>query len=241
MKANVQNEPVELPPEVQEEAPQAREPVYSEPEPGNQQPVEQAAPIPGINETPPAKGLPEEELTRLAEGFETLVTMFQSKIKYDNHKEKIIDQLHQELQEYKNDQAKTMLRPMIMDIIQTIDDIARLVTSHKEKAPGELDPLKLVKQMEGLVLDLTDILFRQGVEPFQCPQPEFNPKRQKIIKTEPCQAQTSDKTVAQRIQPGYEWENRVLRQEKVNVYVFKPASDDTEKEMNSNTKKENES
>ncbi len=232
MNEETQNEHVELPPEVQKEAPEPPESGLHEPPAAEEQPREQVTAVAGSEEILLPKGL-----KFMDERFDTLENMFQSKIKYDSHKEKIIDGLHRELQEYKNDQTKTLLRPVIMDIIQTIDDIARLVNSHKEKEPEELDPLKLIKQLEGLGLDLTDILFRQGVEPYHCPQPEFDPKRQKIIKTEPCTDQARDKMVALRIQPGYEWDTRVLRQEKVGVCVFTPGSDEIETDMN----KENES
>lgn len=234
MNEETGNQPVELPPEVQTQDTEPVEPVAEQSQISDEQPGEDQTEEsePRSEEEPMAK-----ELKRLDQRFDALEAEFQSKIKYDIHKQKIIDDLHKELQDYKNDQAKSLLRPVIMDIIQTIDDISRLVKSHKEKEPAELDPLKLLKQMEGLGLDLTDILFRQGVEPFRCPQPQLDPKRQKIIKTQPCSQENQDKTVALRIQPGYEWDSRILRLEKVNVFVFKAGSAEPE----TDTTKENES
>ncbi len=175
-------------------------------------------------------------LNYLSEQLENLSVEFNSKIKYDQHKEKIIDDLHREVQEYKNDLLKNLLKPLIMDIIHTIDDIAKLVNNHRLKNPSELDPMKIIKQMEDISSDLADILFRQGVEPFNCDQSEFNPKQQKIIKTESSQDPSQDKTISSRVLNGYQWEGKVLRPEMVNVYIYKPESN--EQTLTKNEEKE---
>jgi molecular chaperone GrpE len=175
-------------------------------------------------------------LDDLSEQLENLSTEFNSKIKYDRHKEKIIDDLHREVQEYKNDLLKNLLKPLIMDIIHTIDDIAKLVNNHRIKNPSELDPLKIIKQMEDISSDLEEILCRQGMEPFNCDQSEFNPKQQKIIKTEYSKDPSKDKTISSRVLNGYQWEGKVLRPEMVNVYIYKPESN--EQNLTKNEEKE---
>lgn len=175
------------------------------------------------------------KLDELKRQYESIEAEFKSKIKYDQHKEKIIDNLHRELQEYKNDWIRNLLRPLIIDIIHTIDDVTKLAANHKSKDISELDPLKLIKQMEGISSDLEDILQRQGVEPFNCNQQEFNPKRQKIINTESIGDKSKDKTISRSIYNGYEWEGKVIRQEGVNIYVYKP--DSNEPELNQNKEK----
>jgi molecular chaperone GrpE (heat shock protein) len=102
------------------------------------------------------------KLDTLAERFGILESEFESKIKYDRHKEKIIDNLHKERQDYKNDLVKSLLRPMIMDIIHSIGGNTTLVNNLKEDVP-QLDPQELVKQMEGILYELEEVLFRQGV------------------------------------------------------------------------------
>lgn len=169
-----------------------------------------------------AFGVLGSKLDGLKEQFGILEAEFKSKIKYDGHKEKIINDLHREVQEYKNDLIKNFLRPIIMDTIHTIDDITKLVDNYDSKDSLELDPLKLVKQMKGIASDLEDILFRQGVESFNCEQLEFEPKQQKIIKTEITDDQSKDKTISRRVHNGYKWEENVLRREMVDVYVYKP-------------------
>ncbi len=162
------------------------------------------------------------KLDALGEQVQSLESEFKSKIKYDQHKEKVIDDLHRELQEYKNDLLKGLLCPLVLDVIHTIDDIRKLVHHHRLKDSTELSPLELIKQMAGISADLEDILFRQGIESFNCPQDEFDPGRQKIIKTENINEPSKDKTIAKRVHNGYDWEGKVLRKEMVDVFVYKP-------------------
>ena len=169
-----------------------------------------------------------KRLDALNKQMEKLEAEFMGKIRYDQRKDKIIDDLHREVQEYKNDLLKNLTRPIIMDIIHAIDDIGKLVENHQAKDPSELDPMKLVRQMAGIAADLEDILFRQGVESFTSHQPAYDPKRQKIIKTEITEDPTLDKTISKRVHNGYEWEDKVLRQEMVNVFIFKPGTKEQE-------------
>jgi molecular chaperone GrpE len=165
------------------------------------------------------------KLDTLGERFSILEVEFESKIKYDQHKEKVIDNLHKELQDYKNDLVKSLLRPIIMDIILAIDGITKLVNKHKEEESG-LDPQKLLKQMEESPSELEEILFRQGVDPFNVDHTGFDPKQQKIVETEITDDQLKDKTISKRVHKGYEWEGKVLCRERVNVYLFKADSKD---------------
>jgi molecular chaperone GrpE len=176
------------------------------------------------------------KLDTLNNRLENVETEFQSKIKYDLHKEKIIDDLHRELQEYKNDFIKSLMRPVIIDIIHTIDNITKLIKSHKTNDPSELDPLKLIRQMEGIAGDLEDIISQQGVESYTSDQSEFNSKRQRIIETEITDDIAKDKTISRKVLKGYQCEGKILRQEMVNVYIYKP--DSTEPGLIKNEEKE---
>jgi len=168
------------------------------------------------------------KLDALGIRLENIESEFQSKIKYDQHKEKIIDDLHRELQKYKNDFIKSLISPVIIDIIHTIDGIAKLVNGHKANDDSELDPLKLIKQMEGIAADLEEIIFHQGVESYNSDRPEFDSKRQKIINTETTNDSSKDRYISRKVLKGYQWEGKVLRQEMVNVYVYKPDSNEPE-------------
>ncbi|MCP5103454.1 MAG: nucleotide exchange factor GrpE [bacterium] len=184
-------------------------------------------------ESPPGDG-GDSKLDTLAERFGILEAEFESKIKYDRHREKIIDNLHKELQDYKNDLVKKLLRPVIMDIIHSIDNNNTLVNNLKEES--QLDPQELLNQMAEISSELEEILFRQGVDPFDYKQPQFDPSRQKIVKTEITDDPSKDKSIAKKVHNGYEWEGNVLCRERVNVYLYKPGSEDTK--TNKNEEKE---
>ncbi|OQY57019.1 MAG: nucleotide exchange factor GrpE [Candidatus Parabeggiatoa sp. nov. 2] len=162
------------------------------------------------------------KLDGLTEQLNNLQAEFQGKLKYDQHKEKIIDNLHSELQEYKNDLIKKLQQPMIMDVIHAIDDFNKLTSHYKQKEPADIDPQKLIKLMASIPEDLEHLLYRQGVESFSSSEPTFNPSRQRAVKTLPTSEPSKDKTIAQTLRNGYEWEGKVLRPEMVEVYVYQP-------------------
>ncbi len=68
----------------------------------------------------------EIQLNSIQGHLDRLEKEFQSKFKYDQHKEKIIDNLHKEVQEYKADLIKRLLQPIIMDIIYVINPTTSL-------------------------------------------------------------------------------------------------------------------
>ena len=160
-----------------------------------------------------------ETLNLLTSKLEKLQADFQSKLKYDQHKETIIDRLHNELQEHKHDLIKKLVQPMIMDVIHTIDDFQKLINYYQLET--DIDPLKLLSVMATIPDDLDYLLYRQGVEPFQCSEPIFNPARQRIVKTVRTDDPSKDKMIAKSLRQGYEWENTILRPEKVEVYIYR--------------------
>lgn len=162
----------------------------------------------------------DEKSEKFMEEFEKLREEFDSKVKYDKHKDKIIDDLHEELQSYRNDLISKMIKPLITDIIYTIDNNNKTAEALEEKDISELSQEKILGIVRGLSEDLEDMLYRQGVEDFTCELPEFDPKKQKIVKTVETDDKDKDRTVARSIKKGYVLEGRVIRHELVEVYVY---------------------
>jgi molecular chaperone GrpE (heat shock protein) len=153
--------------------------------------------------------------------LESLHQEFQDKLKYDAHKEKMIDNLYQELQDYKNDLVKKHLNSLIMDIIKIIDDIRKLTRHYRSKGLTDEDPPKLLEMLEDIPSDLENLLSWQGVMPFTCDEIAFDPKRQKVMRGIETFDKSEDRTVAESVRPGYEWDGKVIRHEMVDVYKFK--------------------
>ena len=166
---------------------------------------------------------PDLHLTRIEEQIHQLHTEFQGKLKYDQHKDAIIDKLHGELQGYKNDLVLKLLRPFITDVIQTMDDIARQVSHYRAREEAQLAPAKILRDLDSFGGDLEDLLFRQGVDSFQTLEEQFDPKQQKVVKRVITDDPEKDKTIASRVRKGFRWEGRVIRPEMVDVYIYRPS------------------
>lgn len=180
-----------------------------------------------------------EKIDDLKNDFTKIETEFESKLKYDQHKDKIIDNLHSELQNYKNALLKKIIQPVLSDIIMLIDDVRKLYDNYKDKPLEELDPSKLLKQMKSFPSDLEDILYRQGIEPFVRNEDYFNPSFQQAIKTLETNDKEKDKKIAGSIRNGYMWDEKVFRPEKVEVYVYKTKDSSNQNESEQKNEVEN--
>jgi len=188
-----------------------------------------------VNETEEDVIFPQEEsidltvlkLNEISRQMEHLGREFQSKIKYDAHKEKIIDDLYQELQTYKSDFVKKHTQSMFMDVIKIIDDIRKLVNHYNSRELTENDLPKLLAILEDIPSDLEDLFYLYGAESFTCDGGVFNPGRQRVIKKVKSLERSRDNTVAKSLRPGYEWEGKVIRPEMVSVYSYAVSTDET--------------
>jgi len=162
----------------------------------------------------------QQELGMLHSQLAELKAEFAGKLKYDAHKDKIIDKLHQELQEYKQDIVKKHILSIVLDVVKVADDIRKWLTYFRSLDVSQRDPVKLFRYLEAIPSDLEDIFYWQGVKPYTGKDDEFNPAKQRAIKKIPTDDVTKDKTVAKSLRPGYEWEDKIIRQEMVAVYVY---------------------
>lgn len=173
-----------------------------------------------------------EQFNLLNRRIENLEGEFSGKLKYDRHKERIIDNLHKELQEYRNDLIRNLMQPVIMDVIRVIEDMKKLIVHHESKETSELNPEKLLKLLQSFPGDLEDLLFKLRVEPFQDDGAPFNPSRQKAARTIETDDKARDKTICRSVRNGYEWDGKVLLPELVEVYTYKAQDAEVAKEKN---------
>jgi len=158
-----------------------------------------------------------ENQSKILEELNTLKKEFQSKIKYDEQKEKTITKLHDELQVYKRDLYKKMLLPIINDLIHFTNRSEKDLDFLKD-APAD----KLLERLHYFLDDVRDVLDRQGVEAFKLESDEFDPKKQKILKTIETDDPSLDKKIANHRLFGYEWEDKIVKHEGVDIYVYTP-------------------
>lgn len=179
--------------------------------------------------TPPEAEHQEESAPMLADSSycsqilfvcQSLQSDFQSKLKYDSHKEKIIDALHAELQAYKNGLLEKLLRPIFMDIIDVTDDTRKLLKDLSAK--GEDDNRERLRKIAAsLPVDLEDLLYKHGVEVLNSDGDDFNPAVQKVVKTVETDDEMLDKKICERLKNGYTLDGKLIRHEMVSVWQFK--------------------
>ena len=161
-----------------------------------------------------------DAINELRSQVQALSGEFETKLKYDQHKNKIIDGLHQDLQGYREGLIKKHFHSMITDAIKIVDDIRKLKTHYEDEPPTEETLPTLLKFLEDIASDIEDLFSWQGVVPFTCGTQTFDSTRQRVVKKIETFDPDMDKKVAASIRPGYEWDDKVLRPEMVAVYVY---------------------
>lgn len=165
-----------------------------------------------------------EALGEVLQGkLDALQTLFEREIRAEATREKVVDRLHAELQEYKQDLLLNVLRPVFVDLIQLHDDIGKIVAAHPE-ADGETR--RLVDLMAGFQQGIEDILYRQGVEPFSVDGDAFDPRRQRAVATVATDDPALNKTIAARHRKGFHLlaGEKMIRPEVVSVHAVRKPS-----------------
>lgn len=145
-----------------------------------------------------------------------LQAQFDREVRAEASRERIVDRLHAELQEYKQDLLLKVQRPIFVDLIQLHDDVGKMAAAQPAEAEGFRGTL------ESIQTALEDVLYRQGVEPFRVDGDSFDPRRQRAVTTVPTPDPALARTVAARLRPGFQSGDKVIRPEMVTVYTHKP-------------------
>jgi len=214
-------------PETEPEAPAQEEPV--EPaveEPAAKEPVEEPVEEP-IPEEPAQPDPAIAQILTVTEGLSeqlaALEKLFNTRIMHAAHEDRIIEQMHKELQQYKNDLYSQLVRPILMDIIDVRDSIMRLAAVYRAKPEGEQNIPN--KTFADYSYDLQDILEKNNVEIYRSnPGDAFVPVRQRVIKKVPTADESLHGKVAETMTCGYSYNGRVISPEKISIYYYeKPA------------------
>lgn len=159
----------------------------------------------------------------------SLSQSFDSKIKYDEHKNKIIDDLHHALQEYRDGLIKKYLHRIVIDVIKIVDDMRKFTSYYDNESHKDETTKKILNYIENIASDMEDLFSWEGVMPFTCEGDKFDPSRQRIIQKVETDDPAKNKTIAHRLRPGYEWDGKVIRPEMISAYIYlnePPTKDD---------------
>ncbi|NOY68719.1 MAG: nucleotide exchange factor GrpE [Deltaproteobacteria bacterium] len=160
-----------------------------------------------------ALGAIDEKIGRLSDLFET-------KINVDSHKNKVIDNLHEELQTFREGIIKKQFYSFVTDVIKVIDDIRKFKRHYDDMPPTAENMDSALNFLEGIASDIEDLFSWQGVVSFRCDECSLDTGRQRVINKIECDDPALDRMVAESIRPGYEWDGRVIRPEMVSVYMY---------------------
>lgn len=160
-----------------------------------------------------------EAINGLTEKMDGMNDLFAKKMMHTTHEEKIVDQMHAELQKYKEDMYSQLIRPVLIDIIGVRDSIKRNVKI-KAALPEEEQKVDL-KFFGDYAYDLEDILDKNNVIIYSSKEGDsFTPIRQKVLKKIPTPVEELHGKIAESISDGYEFGGRVVVPEKVDVYLY---------------------
>lgn len=166
----------------------------------------------------------------LCEQLNQLSDLFNKRILHTDHEEKIIDNMHSELQKYKDDMYSQLIRPILLDIIEVRDSIMRVSAAFLDKSEGEQDIPN--KTFSGYAFDLQDILEKNNVEIYRSNNGDtFVPVKQRVIKKVATDNQELHGKVAESLSCGYIYHGRTISAEKISVYYY-------DESLNNNNKSE---
>lgn len=160
-----------------------------------------------------------ESQQQLLEQLEDLNTLFNARIMHTEHEEKILDQMHKELQKYKEDMYAQLVRPILLDVIEVRDSIMRISATYLAKPEDEQNiPNKIFSDY---AFDLQDILQKNSVEIYRSKTgDDFTPIKQRVIKKVSTAEETLHGKVAESLSCGYSYNGRTISAEKITVYYF---------------------
>ncbi|GCF08705.1 nucleotide exchange factor GrpE [Dictyobacter arantiisoli] len=147
---------------------------------------------------------------------------FDTKVKYDESKERLIDVLHNELQGYREGLHFKILRPLFMELITLYDDMNSIIESMGKKFP-DLDET-IIKNIQSFSKTVEDMLSNNGVEAFEIEEEIFVTQKQRVLHVIPTHDVTLDRHIARRLRKGFRYENRILRPEIVETYRYTTTS-----------------
>lgn len=146
--------------------------------------------------------------------------LFIQKIQHTAYEEKIVDQMHAELQKYKEDMYAQLVRPILLDIIEIRDSIRRISANYEAKPEAEqCIPLKTFRDY---TFDLQDVLEKNNITIFDSKEgDEFNSLKQRALKKVITSAVELHGKIAESMSSGYDYMGKTISPERVAVYIYR--------------------
>lgn len=167
--------------------------------------------------------------------LDSLQTLFDARIRYSDYEEKVREEMHRELQEFKDDFYAKLFKPILMDIITIRKDILKMA-AHYQAKPVEEQNIPLKKYLYPAE-DLADLLDKYSVTYFNTePGTPFNPRRHSVSEKVITDDESLDKMILRSVSDGYLMNDCILVYERVKVYSYvKPKDESLDSDVRSDT------
>ncbi|MCL2035392.1 MAG: hypothetical protein FWG94_11785 [Oscillospiraceae bacterium] len=164
----------------------------------------------------------------ILQNLQNLLYRFENKIQSDEHKDGLIDDMHEELRDYKNGMLESLTLALERDVIKLYDDVSKAIGVFLEKPASPEGYDKLFIMLKGFLTDLEDLLYRHGVEPYKNSGGDVDVTKQKVLYTEPTDDPALDKKVSKRLSRGWEKQGRIISPERVSAFLYQNAKENDE-------------
>jgi molecular chaperone GrpE (heat shock protein) len=118
------------------------------------------------------------------------------------------------MEDLKQDQEISQLRPLYIDLILLID---RMNSIYNTKLDSGCKSPELVDTLQTLSHEVLEILYRRGVELIVSTSTTFDPKIQQVVEVMPTDDPEEDNQVVEVLRHGFKYKDVVLRPEEVVV------------------------
>lgn len=179
-------------------------------------------------ETEPPRASAGDVLDAVNQGFERVQAIVEERYALDRFREAQIDKLHAELQDYKADLVAKAVRPVLQSLMRLHDDLGKVLDALSREDAAAVTRERLLSLLEGFREDVEIALDRNGVGTFTTEAEEFDPRRQKVVRTVETSEQALAGRLAARVRPGFEQGEAILEKERVAVYVLAAKTDGEE-------------
>lgn len=169
--------------------------------------------------------IPPEQLEAQARDakLDRILEILETKVKVDEHKNKMFDNMHQELCAYRNGALEKNTDAFALDLIGVIDSYEKQYAMLNDVLrPDDEEYTRLLDTVKNVIQDMIDVLYRQGIEPFTSIDDDMtvDVKSQKIVKTVNTVDESLNNKICSQIAPGYAKGDSILRAEKISIYKY---------------------
>ena len=146
--------------------------------------------------------------------------IIESRLEYDDVKEKAFDKLYEEMRRQKEvfDLLDRTLKPVLSDLLLLHDSMKKfgsILLNQSIITEGVIQNYKYIEE------EMTAILYRQDVLPIDANSEEiFNSKIHKVAKIEGTERKEDDFKIVNILRDGFVWRDKVLRPQEVVIKRF---------------------